>query len=188
MRRSTTTTIILPKHTLPIQRPCTRTLKEGIRPFWGRWRASISILTKLPVFIQDLAKEAGLAKGCFNPFKSIIIRCLEVLFAFDEAIHIVENYEMPDQPAVEVKPRAGTGYGATEAPGGSVITVTPLMRKGLFLMPRSFRRRASTRRRLKKTFGILLSRTWTGRRKNCNGIANRRSAIMIRASRVQRIF
>lgn len=73
---------------------------------------------KLPVFIRDLAKEVGLAKGCFNPFKSIMIRCLEVLFAFDEAVHIVENYEMPDQPAVEVKPRAGTGYGATEAPRG----------------------------------------------------------------------
>ena len=73
---------------------------------------------KLPGFIQNLAKEVGLNGSCFNPFKSIIIRCLEVLFAFDEAVRIVEHYEEPDAPAVEVHPKAATGCGATEAPRG----------------------------------------------------------------------
>ena len=73
---------------------------------------------KLPAWIQDLAGEVGLGQGCFNPFTSIIIRCLETVFAFDEAVRVVENYEEPDATSVEVSPRAGTGYGATEAPRG----------------------------------------------------------------------
>ena len=46
------------------------------------------------------------------------MRAVEVLWACDEALRIIENYEPPDAPAVEVTPRAATGYGATEAPRG----------------------------------------------------------------------
>ncbi|MCG8604634.1 Ni/Fe hydrogenase subunit alpha, partial [bacterium] len=42
----------------------------------------------------------------------------ELVYAFDEALRLIENYEQPDSPAVEVLPKAGTGYGATEAPRG----------------------------------------------------------------------
>ena len=55
---------------------------------------------------------------CFNPFKSIVIRCVEVLLAVEESLRIVEAYEEPDAPAVDVQPRAATGYGCTEAPRG----------------------------------------------------------------------
>lgn len=64
------------------------------------------------------AKKAGLGPTCRNPFKSIIVRCVETVYAFEEALKIVEEYEEPDAPAVEVRPRAGTGYGCTEAPRG----------------------------------------------------------------------
>ena len=40
------------------------------------------------------------------------------LLAFEESLRIVNEYEMPDQPSVKVEPRAGTGYGCTEAPRG----------------------------------------------------------------------
>jgi len=46
------------------------------------------------------------------------VRAVEVLWACDEALRIIENYERPDTSAVEVLPRASTGYGATEAPRG----------------------------------------------------------------------
>ena len=36
----------------------------------------------------------------------------------DEALRIIENYEMPDQPAVPIEPRAATGHACTEAPRG----------------------------------------------------------------------
>ena len=38
--------------------------------------------------------------------------------ACDEALRIIAAYEEPDEPAVEVAPRAGVGHGATEAPRG----------------------------------------------------------------------
>jgi coenzyme F420-reducing hydrogenase alpha subunit len=43
---------------------------------------------------------------------------VEILYACDEALRIIEAYEPPEQPAVAVLPRAATGYGCTEAPRG----------------------------------------------------------------------
>ncbi len=73
---------------------------------------------KLSPLAQEAAREAGLGTECRNPFQSIIVRSVETVYAFDEALRIIESYQMPDQPAVDVQPRAGTGYGCTEAPRG----------------------------------------------------------------------
>jgi sulfhydrogenase subunit alpha len=75
---------------------------------------------KLRPVAQQAAGEAGLGSACCNPFKSIIVRSIEVLHACDEALAIIDSYEPPDCPAVEVHPRAGTGYACTEAPRGSL--------------------------------------------------------------------
>src|ERR1017187_9814503 len=56
--------------------------------------------------------------GCRNPFRSIVVRSVETLYACDEALRLIDAYEVPDKPAVEVAPRAGTGHGCTEAPRG----------------------------------------------------------------------
>jgi coenzyme F420-reducing hydrogenase alpha subunit len=73
---------------------------------------------KLPPIAQQVARDVGLGPVCRNPFKSIIVRMVETVFACDEAIRLIEQYEMPDKPRVEIKPRAGTGHGCTEAPRG----------------------------------------------------------------------
>lgn len=73
---------------------------------------------KLPKIAKQAARSAKLKPECRNPFKSIIVRCVEALFAVDEALRLIRNYEMPEQPAVPVEPKAGTGYGCTEAPRG----------------------------------------------------------------------
>jgi coenzyme F420-reducing hydrogenase alpha subunit len=73
---------------------------------------------KLPKIARDVAMEVGLGKSCNNPFKSIIVRAVETLFACHEALRIIENYEKPDKPYVEVKPRQSTGHWCTEAPRG----------------------------------------------------------------------
>lgn len=73
---------------------------------------------KLPSIVKETAKEIGFGKKCNNPFQSIIVRSLEILFACDEALRIIDNYEMPDRPYVEVQPFSSTGYGCTEAPRG----------------------------------------------------------------------
>lgn len=73
---------------------------------------------QLSPLAKEVAFEAGLGRHCKNPFKSILVRMVEVIYAFEEAERIIEAYEEPDSPVVDVKPKAGTGYGATEAPRG----------------------------------------------------------------------
>lgn len=67
---------------------------------------------------REAAAAAGLSDGCFNPFKSIIVRAVEILFAFEEALRLIDAYEPPDPPHIPVVARACTGQAATEAPRG----------------------------------------------------------------------
>ncbi len=73
---------------------------------------------RLSPLAQQAAREAGLNGACRNPFRSIIVRAVELLWCFDEALRLLRNYDRPGIPSVEVTPRAGTGYAATEAPRG----------------------------------------------------------------------
>ena len=67
---------------------------------------------------REAAEQAGLGEECRNPFKSIVVRAVEILYAFDEALRLIEAYEPPDPPAVEVEGKAATGTGWSEAPRG----------------------------------------------------------------------
>jgi coenzyme F420-reducing hydrogenase alpha subunit len=67
---------------------------------------------------RQAALEAGLGADCRNPFRSIAVRAVELVYAIDEALRLIAAYEPPDRPAVPVPARAGTGHGATEAPRG----------------------------------------------------------------------
>lgn len=67
------------------------------------------------------AKDVGLPKVVLNPFKSIIVRAIELVVACEEALRIIENYEMPEKASLEVIPKAGVGYGITEAPRGICV-------------------------------------------------------------------
>jgi sulfhydrogenase subunit alpha len=69
---------------------------------------------------RDAARDAGLGPACDNPFRSIIVRAVETVYAVDEALRLIAAYEPPDRPAVEVPPSAGVGYGVTEAPRGTL--------------------------------------------------------------------
>jgi len=75
---------------------------------------------RLPAPVQQAASEAGLGPRCTNVFASILVRCIEVLYAFEEALRIVEAYRPPDRPYVDVPPRAGEGHACTEAPRGTL--------------------------------------------------------------------
>jgi coenzyme F420-reducing hydrogenase alpha subunit len=76
-------------------------------------------------WLSPLAKQAadaaGLAGTCRNPFRSIAVRAVELVYAVEEALRIIEAYEPPPSLAVDVRPRAATGYGATEAPRGTLF-------------------------------------------------------------------
>jgi sulfhydrogenase subunit alpha len=67
---------------------------------------------------QVAADAAGLRQGESNPFRSIIVRAVEIVLACEEALDIIERYVRPDPAAVAVEPRSAVGHGASEAPRG----------------------------------------------------------------------
>jgi len=73
---------------------------------------------RLPGHIQETARSAGLGVTCTNPFRSIIVRAVELLFACDEALRLIGSYQPPAPPAIDVGPLGATGYGCSEAPRG----------------------------------------------------------------------
>lgn len=73
---------------------------------------------RLPSEVQDAAKAGGLGPVCTNPFQSITVRAVEVLYAVTEALRVIDAYEPPEESSVTVEPKAATGYAATEAPRG----------------------------------------------------------------------
>ena len=93
-------------------------LKTGGAYFVGPMARYNLNFDKLAPMAQEAARAAGLGPRCGNPFKSIIVRAVEVLHACDEALRIIDAYEAPEQSAMDVRPRSATGYGCTEAPRG----------------------------------------------------------------------
>jgi coenzyme F420-reducing hydrogenase alpha subunit len=72
--------------------------------------------------LRPLAREAaagvGLRSPEKNPFRSIVVRAVELVHAVDEALALIDAYEEPDVSKLEVQPRAGVGHGVSEAPRG----------------------------------------------------------------------
>jgi len=80
-------------------------------------RFSLNSSALSPVAAQAAAR-AGLSAECRNPFRSIIVRAVEVVYAIEEALRIIDEYRRPSRPFVDVAARPGTGHGVSEAPRG----------------------------------------------------------------------
>lgn len=91
---------------------------DGRRHLTGplaRYSLNSSLLSPIA---RQAAAEAGLGAECRNPFRSIVVRAVEVVYALEEALRIIDGYERPSRPFVDVPPRAGVGHGVSEAPRG----------------------------------------------------------------------
>ncbi len=93
-----------------------------------------------PQNLRDLGEAIGFSVPCRNQFKSLLARGMETLFALDHAVEIIRQYERPDAPAVECRPRAGVGHGCTEAPRGILyhryeVGVDGLVRSAVIVPP-----------------------------------------------------
>jgi coenzyme F420-reducing hydrogenase alpha subunit len=53
-----------------------------------------------------------------NPFRSIVVRAVEVVHAAATMIDLLDRYVPPDPPHAEASPHAAVGHGASEAPRG----------------------------------------------------------------------
>jgi len=108
-------------------------LKERDAYFVGPQARYSLNFDKLSPLSQEAARAAGLGKTCRNPFQSIIVRSVELVQVCDEALRLIDQYEMPDGPAVKVEPRTSTGYGCTEAPRGIVYHRYRMDDRGIIL-------------------------------------------------------
>ena len=74
---------------------------------------------RLPAEVQALARDAGLGPVCRNPFRSILVRAIEVIYACGEVERLVAGLRAtpaPIAPPIELRP--AVGQGCTEAPRG----------------------------------------------------------------------
>ena len=72
---------------------------------------------QLPEPVQAVLGETGITFPSDNMFHSIVARAAELMTALLEAQRLLKDYS-PQVPFIEVTPKAGVGYGCTEAPRG----------------------------------------------------------------------
>ncbi len=105
---------------------------------------------KLPETARQAARDCGLAVPCLNPFRSIVVRAIEIVFACEEALRIVRGYEPPASPRVEAPVRAGTGQAITEAPRGILYHRYQFDERGLILSARIVPPTAQNQKRIEE--------------------------------------
>ena len=80
---------------------------------------------------QAYARKLGLGPTCSNPFRSILVRAVEVVYAASEALRILRNYPAPAPAFVAGPPKASEGFALTEAPRGLLYHRYRLDEEGL---------------------------------------------------------
>ena len=108
---------------------------------------------RLSPLAQEAAREAGLGPACRNPFQSIVVRAVEILYAFDEAMRIIDALRAARPAGGRRSSRApASGHGWTEAPRGMLYHRYELDDEGKILdARRSSRRPRRTRSRSRRT-------------------------------------
>ncbi len=82
-----------------------------------------------PVAVEA-ADAAGLEPVCRNPFRSIVVRSVEMLHAADEALRLIAAYEPPDPPFVEAEPAAAVGLRLDRGPARHAVAPLRARRGG----------------------------------------------------------
>ena len=91
---------------------------------------------KLTPIARQVAVDSGLSFPCLNQFKSIIARAVEMVFTCEEALRIIDCYELPASRRARAKVRASTGHAITEAPRGILYHRYSIDDNGLILAAR----------------------------------------------------
>ena len=80
-------------------------------------RLSLNYNRLTPV-ARAAAEAIGLNPPCRNPFKSLLVRGVEVIFACEESLRLIREYQQPAAATIPTQVCAGVGHGCTEAPRG----------------------------------------------------------------------
>ncbi len=73
---------------------------------------------KLPQAVTSVMDATGITFPSRNMFHSIVARAVEIHYVIVEATRLLENYTKPETPHVNATPKAGIGFGCSEAPRG----------------------------------------------------------------------
>ena len=93
-------------------------LKDGTPYMTGPVARLNLCYNKLHPIAANALAESSLELPVKNQYRSIVVRSVELVHAFAEAIDIIDNYRRPSAPYVDALPRNASGCGATEAPRG----------------------------------------------------------------------
>jgi coenzyme F420-reducing hydrogenase alpha subunit len=127
----------------------------------ARWALNSERMTGLAA---DVAAQVGLEPVVRNPFRSAVVRAVEVLYAVDTAVDLIDAIldAPPGPPRVDVAPRAATGHGATEAPRGLLYHRYVLDEAGLIseadIVPPTSQNQAAIEADLWRVVGANLAR------------------------------
>jgi len=70
---------------------------------------------------QNAARGAGLVRSERNPYRSVLIRAVELVHALEEATELIDRYEPPPPPSKpSTGPHPDRGFAAIESPSGLV--------------------------------------------------------------------
>ena len=141
---------------------------------------------RLSPLAREAAKEAGLDPSERNPFRSIVVRCVELVYAADEALRLIAEYEEPDAPSSRSSRAPASATAAPRRRAASSTTATSSTRRGRSSTRRSCRRRRRTSGRSRRTCAASSSGRSTFPTTSWRCSASRRSATTTRASRARR--
>jgi sulfhydrogenase subunit alpha len=121
--------------------------------------------------VVSIAHDTGIPWPNSNPYTSIVARALEILYAIDEAVRIIEAYDPPSAPAASFEVRTGIGRAITEAPRGSLYHCYETDDRGLMrsarIVPPTSQNQAQIEADLRQLIPEILQRTQAEMRRAC---------------------
>ena len=111
---------------------------------------------RLSSLARQAATDAGIGERCRNPFRSITVRAVEILYAFDEAVRIIDTYEPPEAPSIALSLRAGEGYACTEAPRGLLYHHYRIDERGSILEARIVPPTSQNQKRIEQDLALFI--------------------------------
>jgi sulfhydrogenase subunit alpha len=113
---------------------------------------------KLPEVARQAVRDCRLQVPCYNPFRSIVVRAIELIFACHEALRVIREYEPPSVPRTQVSVRVATGRAATEAPRGLLYHRYQIDQDGLITSAKIVPPTSQNQKQIEEDLRFLVSR------------------------------
>ncbi|MFN3599633.1 MAG: Ni/Fe hydrogenase subunit alpha [Aquificaceae bacterium] len=93
-------------------------LKDGRTYLVGALARFNNAHEKLSPLAKETAEKIDIEPPIKNPYKSLLVRMLEIIHSLERAVQMVKGYKKPKRSFVELKPKRSEGFGISEAPRG----------------------------------------------------------------------